>query len=351
MALDLMNDLAARNEELIAKVAESASIARGSGQIGDLVRLRDLRVQSGKLLDEGKAASIPWRARRETPPDLFTPGPGELPEVDLRDLSHETLGSAMHHHGALIVRNLFAPHVAEEFRRGIDRVRDAAQAHFDADEAEGDGMKRSTISKGYFMPLGKASGKTRGKVHSFLGKSGAIETFLSPIVSQRLMDRFETLGLRSLLQGYFGDEPCVSYQKSVLRRAEPLEYPSEWHQDGAFMNQGIQSLNLWVSLTECGTGTESPGMDLLPRRLNHIIPPGTNGAVFKWSISGKTVAEDFADVEVARPYFAAGDGVFFDHFNLHATSSDPSFSQPRYAIESWFFSKSRCAVNQVPVYW
>ncbi|MCV6597013.1 MAG: hypothetical protein OIF40_08030 [Mangrovicoccus sp.] len=350
MALDLMNNLVSKNEDLVAQVAKSAAIARGSGQIGDMVRLRDLRVQSGKLLDEGKAGSQAWRPQRETPPDLFTPGPGELPEVDLRDLSDATLRSAMHHHGALIIRNLFSPQVAEAFRLGIDKVRDAAAAHVAADEA-GDAMERSTISKGYFMPLGSASGKTRVKAHSFLGKSGAIETFLSPIVSQQLLDRFEILGLRRLLQNYFGDEPCVSYQKSVLRRAEPLEFPSEWHQDGAFMNQGIQSLNLWVSLTDCGAGTESPGMDLVPQRLEEIIPPGTNGAVFNWSISGKTVAEKFGDVQIARPYFAAGDGVFFDHFNLHATSSDPSFTQPRYAIESWFFSKSRCAVNQVPVYW
>ncbi len=117
------------------------------------------------------------------------------------------------------------------------------------------------------------------------------------------------------------------------------------------MTPGIDSLNLWVALTDCGAGTNSPGMDLVPKRLTDIVPAGGNGAAFNWSISNKTVVEDFADVEIAQPYFGAGDAVFFDHFNLHATSSGAEFTMPRYAIETWFFSKSRSAQNQIPVHW
>jgi hypothetical protein len=117
------------------------------------------------------------------------------------------------------------------------------------------------------------------------------------------------------------------------------------------MDKGIKSLNIWISLTDCGNGTESPGMDLIPRRLNKIVQPGQNGAIFDWSISNQTVEEEFKDVKPARPFFGAGDGVIFDHFNLHATSSAPEFTQNRYAIETWFFAKSQCALNQNPVFW
>ncbi|MEM6678117.1 MAG: hypothetical protein AAF675_09615, partial [Pseudomonadota bacterium] len=185
----------------------------------------------------------------------------------------------------------------------------------------------------------------------FLGESGAIETFLSPRVSFELFDLFERLGLRQLLQQYFRDEPCVSFNKSVLRKTAPLQQPAEWHQDGAFMTEGIQSLNLWIALSECGGETDCPGMDILPQRLDRVLETGSNGAIFNWSVSGATVAEAFPDLTPERPTFAAGDAILFDHLNLHATSSDPRYTRARYAIETWFFSKSHAALNQHPAYW
>ncbi|MEM7239781.1 MAG: hypothetical protein AAF501_18400 [Pseudomonadota bacterium] len=341
---------ARRNDALSAEVADTADVFRSSGQIGDLVRLRDARIRAGRHLNAGMSTSWARTDGADVPENLFTPPPAALPEVDVRDLSITTLQSAMHHHGALIVRNIFDPRLARHYRNRIDEVM-AAATELNTATKDGSPDDRHTNSKAQYMPLGKSSGMSRPKHFTFLGKSGAIETFLSPRTSQELLDSFERLGLRSMLQSYFQDEACLSFQKSVLRRAEPLTNPAEWHQDGAFMTEGIQSLNLWISLTDCGAGTESPGMDLVPKRLNSILPTGTNGAIFDWSVSGKTVAEEFPDILPARPFFGAGDAVFFDHFNLHATSSSDAFTQPRYAIETWFFSKSRSAHNQTPVYW
>ncbi|MEM9043258.1 MAG: hypothetical protein AAGC81_01080 [Pseudomonadota bacterium] len=340
---------AREHDEISAVVAQASDICRVSRSVGDMVRLRDARVRSGQSINEETRTSWQLQVDKE-PENLFDPEPGMLPELCLRDLTITNLQSAMYHHGALIIRNLFDPRLAHEYRKKIDEVFAAAN-ELAAEVGDGAPDERPARSKGRYLPLGKKSGMSRPAHFAFLGKSGAVETFLSPKVSHELLDSFEALGLRGLLQSYFRDEACLSFQKSVLRRAEPLENPAEWHQDGAFMTPGIQSLNLWISLTECGAGTEAPGMDLIPRRLSSILPTGTNNAVFNWSVSGKTVAEEFPELEPARPYFGAGDAVFFDHYNLHATSSGPEFTQPRYAIETWFFSKSKCAINQTPVIW
>ncbi|MEM9761015.1 MAG: hypothetical protein AAF968_00655 [Pseudomonadota bacterium] len=348
MAAIPAESLASRNDALTAAVTEAAAQCRESRSVGDLVRLRDLRVKAGAEL-----AGLPdtaWTAERPVPPDLFPESHGSIPEVDLRALSIETLQSAMHHHGALIVRNMLGPRAAHAYRQDIDRVIEAAAAYYALiDEKQPD--TRPTAVKADYLPFSDNAGMLERLHHRFVGKSGAIETLLSPSFSMQLFDEFERLGLRAMLQAYFGDEACVSFNKCVLRRTEPLTYPADWHQDGAFMTKGIQSLNLWIALSECGRGTDSPGMDLVPRRLNEVVKTGENGAIFKWSVSSATVAEEFPDLAPTQPYFGAGDAIFFDHFNLHCTSSGEAFTETRYAIENWFFAKGRAATNQYPVFW
>ncbi|MEM8625831.1 MAG: hypothetical protein AAGG47_20265 [Pseudomonadota bacterium] len=350
MTAVLEDDPVRLNDDFTHRIDHAAGSARASGAVGDMIRLRDLRLRAGQHLGTSEATAWANDASAAEVPDLFLDIGDTIPEIDVRALDLARVRSAMAHHGALIVRNLFDPRLARHYRVAIDEVIEAANALAEATSKDEEDT-RPTAMKGAYLPLGEGAGPLIRKHKTFLGKSGAIETFLSPKVSLDLLDRFETLGLRRLLQGYFGDEPCLSFNKSVLRRAEPLPHAAEWHQDGAFMTEGIKSLNLWIALSECGGGTDSPGMDLVPRRLDAVLPTGTNGAIFNWSVSGATVAEQFPGIAPARPYFAAGDAIFFDHFNLHATSSDPAFTEPRYAIETWFFAKSRCAVNQHPAYW
>ena len=73
----------------------------------------------------------------------------------------------------------------------------------------------------------------------------------------------------------------LSANKCTLRRV-PLTSNTDWHQDGAFLGRGIRALNVWVALTHCGV--DAPGMDLLPRRLDHIVETGTGGAIFDWAV-------------------------------------------------------------------
>ena len=111
-----------------------------------------------------------------------------------------------------------------------------------------------------------------------------------------------------------------------------------WHQDGAFMGD-VRALNLWLSLSRCGD--ESPGLDIVPRRLDDIVATTTDEAVLSYQVSQSKAEEAAGDKPIMRPIFEPGDALFFDELFLHQTGSDPSMPKPRYAIESWFFGGSK----------
>ena len=45
----------------------------------------------------------------------------------------------------------------------------------------------------------------------------------------------------------------------------------------------VRSLNLWLSLSRCGD--VSPGLDILPRRLEHYLATNTEEAALDYTIS------------------------------------------------------------------
>ncbi|MEM9668166.1 MAG: hypothetical protein AAF950_04500 [Pseudomonadota bacterium] len=319
-----------------------------------LTRLRDLRVNGG--LSHIRRGSQTGIRDEPCPPHAADPFPGltgALPEVEASELTIDVLAGAIRHHGSLIVRNLADENFVAEMRDQIERVLDSCNLFYStngkvrASEAlSGDGYDPR-----WFNPSDAIAEYFDKREVGFLKRTGSVYTNLSPQAAYSMSEFFHQAGLKRLLTDYFNDEPCTSFRKSVLRRAQPLKMPADWHQDGAFMTEDIKSINLWLSLSECGEGTDCPGMDLVPKRLPDIVPPGINGAAFKWSVSAKTVSEQFKDTPPVRPWFGEGDAIFFDHLNLHATSYDPVFTKQRYAIETWFFSRSHNAENQIPVLW
>jgi len=318
-----------------------------------LVQLRDFRVTGGlALLSNRRGAS-----NAPCPPIAADPFPllplGALPEIPASELSLEILAGAILHHGSLIVRGFAEAGLAEGFRHQIDRVFVAAHEFLALGEGtDTEGVKsESETDRRWFSLSEDIALHLAHRQIGFLRQTGSIFTHLSPTMSHALSAFFADRNLKPLLTSYFGDAPCTSLRKSVLRCAEPPERQADWHQDGAFMTADIKSLNLWLALSECGDGTTRPGIDIVPRRLTGIIPTGTNGAFFEWSVSRKTIDERFEQSPPVRPHFEEGDAVFFDHLNLHATSYDPAFTEPRYAIETWFFASSCHAANQLPVLW
>ena len=96
-------------------------------------------------------------------------------------------------------------------------------------------------------------------------------------------------------------------------------------------------------------GDESPGLDIVPKRIDHVVPAGTEGAAFDWSVSPGVVDEVSEGTPVQRPIFEPGDVMLFDELFLHQTASDPSMPNPRFAIENWFFGASSFPADYAPV--
>ncbi|HUZ29380.1 MAG TPA: hypothetical protein VMU90_09075 [Solirubrobacteraceae bacterium] len=132
----------------------------------------------------------------------------------------------------------------------------------------------------------------------------------SPRVAAELFDLLDRAGFLKLASGYLGERPAISVNKSTLRRikADPeADYSmSHWHQDGAFLGN-VRALNIWLSLSCCGD--VAPGLDLVPARIDHIVPSGTEGAFFDWSVSQAVAEQAAGDAGIARPVFDPGDAL------------------------------------------
>lgn len=164
----------------------------------------------------------------------------------------------------------------------------------------------------------------------------------------QFLEAFYELKIDRLITDYFGERPALSAEKTTLRRVVPEGHPGGWHQDGSFLGANIRSLNVWFALSQCGT--DAPGLELVPTRLNRILPTGTKGAEYDFCVARTIVDAEFPGVKQLRPEFEAGDALLFDHFTLHRTWRAASMTRPRYAIESWFFAPSAYPGSQTGFY-
>jgi ectoine hydroxylase-related dioxygenase (phytanoyl-CoA dioxygenase family) len=176
--------------------------------------------------------------------------------------------------------------------------------------------------------------------------SGALWTVDSPRMLFELTEMVEQTGIARLVTEYLGERPALSANKCTLRRV-PVDTATNWHQDGAFLGAEVRTLNLWLALT--AVDDDTPGLEIVPRRLDTLLPTGTEGAMFDWSVSPAIVEEVAVDAPVVRPDFAAGDALLFDHMFLHRTAAGPGMTRERYAMENWFFAPSAYPEGQIPV--
>lgn len=182
-----------------------------------------------------------------------------------------------------------------------------------------------------------------------LGADTSCLTATSPVLVERLLSLFERKRLDRLLQQYFENNPCVSVYKWVLRNTVSPKQPIDFHQDGAFMGSDIDSLNCWIPLSDCGAGTNVPGMDIVPVRLNQAFEKGSG--VLDWTISQQAVVDQIGEEAIVTPAFRRGDAFFFDHGLIHRTQHVPEPANKRYAIETWFFDSENFPKNQIPIRW
>src|SRR3954447_6669498 len=265
---------------------------------------------------------------------------GTVPEVGAADLTPEVVRAALLRSGCLLVRGLVPQPDVDQLVAGIDDVmRDRA------DTPSGGGAYAPFVPDPQFD-------LSFERTMPGNGDWGGMWTADAPRVAEAMFGAFDRSGLLALARGYLGEPPAISVHKCLLRRVKPPEASEErasassWHQDGAFLGD-VRALNVWVALSRCGD--VAPGMDVVPRRLDEIVPTGTEGAVFEWSVSQAVAEQAAGEAGIARPIFEPRDLLLFDEMFLHATAAEPEMTGVRYAIECWFFGPSRFPQGYAPL--
>ena len=257
-----------------------------------------------------------------------------LPEVAGAELTPGLLRAGMLRHGGLLVRGLVDGDWAASFAAEIERA-------FAARNAFGNG---GGADEGYYEEFDPGAPIDLVPERNWV-TDGGLWAADSPKLAFEMLEAFERSGLRNVIHGYLGERPAISVQKCTLRKVNP-DTGTGWHQDGAFLGD-VRALNVWLALSRCGD--IAPGLDVVARRLDEIAPTGTEGAIFDWSV-GEGVVERVAGAGgIVRPLFEPGDALLFDEMLLHSTATDPAMTEPRYAIESWFFGLSAFPSEYVPL--
>jgi hypothetical protein len=262
-----------------------------------------------------------------------------LPELARGDLDLQRLRTAFAENGCALVRGLIPRARAVELAGGIDRVLSAFDAH-------AAGTANESMSP-WYVPFDPPTGRYRvGGRRNWVRASGAVWTVESPRMLFELCEVLDETGIGDLVTQYLGERPALSANKCTLRRV-PVDTNTNWHQDGAFLGADVRSVNLWLALSDCGD--DSPGLEIVPRRLDTVLPTGTDGAMFDWSVSPNLVDEVARNAPVIAPHFRAGDALLFDHLLLHRTAVGPRMTRERYAMENWLFAPSSYPDGQIPL--
>lgn len=270
-------------------------------------------------------------------PDLFPDHKG-IPEVPRDEFTPSALASGILHHGGLIVRGLLTADQVSTFQDHVRKAFDA-DTKYQAGKADDESLK-------WFSPFEGRDASTPVTGREWVRNGGGVLGADSPATVHDVLQAAEELGVIDAVTEFLGERPAVSVKKTTLRIVPPTTNTG-WHQDGAFLGKDVRTVNMWISLSECGE--HAPSLDLIPHRYDEIVPTGVEGAAFDWSVS-ETVAERYAgEYGIYHPHFAPGDAIFFDHMNLHRTGVRPGMTKERLAIEWWFFAPSCFPYEQVPI--
>ncbi len=337
-----------RKQSQSTAVAEPQSPEEMFEEIGELTRAnrerRDPEIERRILLLRHRAGAGLADPGAQPPPlpepdfDALPTADGPGPPVVRTDqLSSGLLRAGILRQGCLLIRGVIEPDEAAEMATEVERSFQARDA-FLAGDGAGEG--------GYYEEFEPEAQYDLAAERSWVTGGGGIWGADSPRLMFDVLEKLERAGLQRLISDYLGERPAISVNKCTLRKVDP-DTGVGWHQDGAFLGDGVRAMNVWIALTRCGD--VAPGMDIVPRRLDEIVETGTRGATFDWSVGPEVAEEAAGDVGILRPIFEAGDVLLFDDMFLHTTATDPSMTKTRYAIESWFFGPSGFPREYVPL--
>jgi hypothetical protein len=316
--------------ELLAEIERLTEANRAHRDRDAERRLLRLRHLAGlRLLDGDGAAPEYAVADSARLPD----GHG-LPELTRSDVTPGLLRAGILRDGCVLVRGLVDRGAARALAAQIDRVFEA-RASFEAG---------SRPAAGYYEEFEPESRFQVESVRPWIRDGGGVLAGDSPMVAYEMLELFASAGLTRLVGDYLGEAPLLSVHKTTLRKAEPVP-GGAWHQDGAFMGD-VRALNLWLSLSRCGD--VAPGLDILPRRVEEVVID--HDVMLDVELTRRKAEEAAGDTPILRPIFEPGDALFFDELFLHQTASDPStMTDPRFAIEAWFFGASGFPADYAPI--
>jgi hypothetical protein len=138
---------------------------------------------------------------------------------------------------------------------------------------------------------------------------------------------------------------CDLDQAWVRRQYAPGHYPAlhrphGWHQDGALGFDFLSSANAtipaeallpmvtcWIALDPCGT--EAPGLELVRRRLEGLLPPV--------ELTDERIRRRFGQAEFWQPAMEAGDALLLRGDILHRTHVTSAMTRNRTSLELRFF--------------
>jgi hypothetical protein len=293
------------------------------------------------LLRHRAASEVDGGPGRDSwPPVLADPFPDVvgLPEIGTDQLTSEVLGGSILHHGGVIVRGFLDSERAQAL---LSTVVAALEDRDTLEDPEQPG-----VGGGRYRPFDAVAPSVPTE-RAWVREVGGMLMADAPEIMVELLDVFGRSGAAEAITGYLGERPALSYNKCVLRRL--IESAPTWHQDGAFMGSDIRSVDVWLSLSDCGGDAPAPGLDLVPKRFHEILETGTKGSIFPNSIGQGLIDEVATDAPPETPRFAPGDAVVFDERFVHRSSAGRTFTKERYAVESWFFAPSRFPERYVPI--
>jgi ectoine hydroxylase-related dioxygenase (phytanoyl-CoA dioxygenase family) len=303
------------------------------------VEERLLRLRHEAYFDLHAAPRAVW------PPVFSDPFPGvegRPPEITSAELTTEVAGGAIQHHGCLLVRGLMSP---ERVARLVDDTDRAFRAREDA--LEGAPVSRT---RPWYVPFepGPGSPSLVDSQRQWVRDCGAVWAADSPAAMFDVFECFDEARIPQLVSEYLGEPAALSVNKCTLRCVRP-DVAGAWHQDGSFLGDGVRTISVWVALSECGDETSSPGLSVVPRRVDRVLPTNIAGAASPIAVGLAGLTEALDGMRPLRPTFAAGDALLFDELLVHCTGGTPGVTRERYALETWFFAPSTFPATYAPM--
>lgn len=315
--------------QLTEAVDELAARNRQRPNEADEIRLIELRRMAAATNPSASSRS-PWPPRYADP---FPAVRGTMVEIDVEDLDAAALGGAVTHHGALAVRRLLTAEQVEVAREAIDQA------------SEFRSRPPGSTGGRWYRPVPDLSKHDR-ILRGMVASQGGTWLADSPAATALVLDQLRDSGATAAITDYFGCRPRFSVQKSTLRRSPPVFNFAGWHQDGSFLGANARAMNVWMALTPCGGTRPTPGLEMIPARMDEVLPTD-NGPNSAW-VADDRVAGAAPEPSIC-PEFEPGDAILFDERFLHRTHLTRDMTDTRDAIECWFFAPGHDAEKYIPL--